>query len=122
MTQIQDEIARLQVMADDLAVAAKSTEAEKMAESVVPNLEAIRAKARNEMDGDGLSSETFDEVSRQMGAGEDLAWAIDRVEGLAESKLVCRQFDNIHIMMSATEGLPVPENHKCWPPEDPNCN
>ena len=123
MTQIQDEIARLQVMANDLLTALpKSEMAKRMAGIVIPDIEILRAAARAEIEGDGLSSESYDVLSSAMTAAEELAWAIDRADQLPESKLVCRQFDNIHIMMNALDGLPVPESHKCWPPEDPNCS
>ncbi len=128
MTQIQSEVARLQVMADDLfKLLPQSANASKMSCSVVPNLEAIRAKARRELDSpEGLSQETYDAVSNAMTDGENLGWDIvfKEVETYGEraaAKLLCRQFDNIHIMMNHTEGVPVPENHKCWPPDDPNC-
>jgi len=117
MTQIQDEIARLQVMVDVLASELPDSEnADRLAQTLVPNLDALRAKAEREMDEGTLSSETFNAVSDLMGAGEDTAWSIERVAQTMQSKLVCRQFDNIHIMMNALEGLPVPEGHKEWPP------
>lgn len=127
MAQIQTEVARLQVMADDLfAIFSDSKIAENMAKATVPNIEVLRAKARRELYfEEGLSQETYDALSAAMTSGENLAWDIyentESEEQRAAAKLVCRQFDNIHIMMNAIEGVPVPEGHKCWPPEDPNC-
>jgi len=125
MTQIQGEVARLQVMADDLVkVLAISKAVARLAEVVVPMIEDVRAIARAEFDESGsISGENITNVSKVMTNGEDTIWDILRSdttndENWEAAKLVSRQFDNIHIMMNAfltTEGL------KCWPPEDPNC-
>jgi len=125
MTQIQGEVARLQVMADDLLKTLPVSEsATRMSVTVVPNIESLRELARTEFDETGsVTPDTISAVSKAMTGGENLAW--DIIFHIAKSeneqkaaKLVARHFDNIHIMMNAfltTEGL------KCWPPEDPNC-
>lgn len=125
MTQIQGEVARLQVMANDLVTELPlSANAARLAEVGIPNVEDLRAIARAEFDESGaVSSASISALSKAMGGGEDAAWGIIFDEAKtddqkAAAKLVARQFDNIHIMMNAfltTEGL------KCWPPEDPNC-
>lgn len=118
MTQIQDEVARLQIMANDLKAARpQSKSAARMADTIVPNIEDLRALARQEIDDDGMvTTATFNTLSAAMTEGEDVAWEIDRKHKLSTSKLVCRQFDNVHTMMNEIEEVPQQESHKCWPP------
>lgn len=123
MTQIQNEIARIQVMADAIVTAFPESKAAEIFAASISDIEKIRATAEKEVTETGsVSSETYNAASRAMTGAEDAAWSLHDSFAHATTKLACRQLDNIHIMMNAVEGLPVPENHKCWPPEDPDCH
>lgn len=118
MTQIQEEVARLQSMADALVIARpKDKDAVRMANAIVPNIESLRELAFNEIqDTSVVSGATYNTLSQAMAEGEDVACELDRKYKLSISKLVSRQFDNVHIMMNLIEEVPQQETHKCWPP------
>ncbi len=118
MTEIQIQVGRLQDMADAVVTAfPKSKAADELAETAIPNIESLRATAKSELDDTGeVSTETYNALSAAMLGGEDSAWGLDREFADDKTKLVCRQFDNVHIMMNKVIGIPLPEGLKCWPP------
>jgi len=109
-TEIQIQVGRLQEMVDAVvSIFQDSKEASELATTTIPNIESLRAKAKSELDENGsISTETYSALSTAMVAGEDVAWELDR-KFADSTKLVCRQFDNVHIMMNKY-GL------KKWPP------
>lgn len=93
MTQIQEEIARLQEVSDSLSG------------TLLPELERVRAIARKEIDTGGITQATYDAVAAQMAEVEK------------QTLITFRMADQIHILMNQAVDNPAPpEQHKCWPP------
>ena len=117
-TPIQHEVGRLQEMADDFVIRFPAMkEAKELAGEIVPTVERLRAQALEEIKEGGISSETYNATASAMARGEDTAWSAYDQTGDSEAKIICRQFDHIHILMNQTVDDPAPpESHKCWPP------
>ena len=93
MTQIQEEITRLQEVSDSLSG------------TLLPELEKLRAKGKKEVDTGGISQETYDAIAAQMAKVEK------------QTLISFRMADQIHILMNQQVDNPAPpEIHKCWPP------
>jgi len=122
MTQIQTEISRLHSMVSDLiGVFPEAREASIFLNETIPGLEKIRATGGKEIATNGVvSGDTYNAMSAAMASAEDEAWSMQAALLHTTTKMVCRQLDNIHIMLNAIEAVEAPERLKCWPPGS-NC-
>jgi len=120
-TRIQTEIGRLQDMCDTISTVFPQSElAGELANTLVPELERLRAIAKKEVDGEGITSATYNAVASQMAEGHDTGRALyNELPGdNNEAWIICQQFDQIHVLMNETgvENPNPPESHKCFPP------
>lgn len=93
MTQIQEEIERLQDVSDGLSG------------TLLPALEVLRATGEEEIKLGGISQTTYDAIAAKMAEVEKQTFISVRIT------------DYIHILMNQQVENPAPpEAHKCWPP------
>jgi len=119
--RIQMEIGRLQGMCDVISASSpESNSADVLATDIVPTLERWRAVAQKEVDGDGITSATYNALQLQMTLAHNAGWDLyDELPNRnPDARIICEQVDQIHVLMNET-GVKNPnplESHKCFPP------